>query len=94
MRRLPVIVPKSESDDEGESIQILHEEVLKKRRRMEKKEKETSAYCSLREMKKNMKIKIMKRREFTTPQGFSDDDEDEDLETDYSPRQTNYRASG
>ncbi|KGN62034.1 B3 domain-containing transcription factor VRN1 isoform X2 [Cucumis sativus] len=93
MRRLPVIVPKSESDDEGESIQILHEEVLKKRRRMEKKEKETSAYYSLREMKKNMKIKIMKRREFTTPQGFSDDDEDEDLETDYSPRQTNYRAS-
>ncbi|KAA0045847.1 B3 domain-containing transcription factor VRN1-like [Cucumis melo var. makuwa] len=97
MRRPPVLIPKSESEDEEESIHILHEAALKKRKRMEKKEKETSAYCSLRKMKKNMEIKIMKHREFTTPQVFSDEDEDEDededLETNYSPRQTNYRGS-
>ncbi|CAK9315207.1 unnamed protein product [Citrullus colocynthis] len=94
-RRPSILIPKTEKEDEQESVQILNQAVLKKRRR--EKDEEAAAYCSFREtkkmMRKNVKIKIEEHRGFTAPQGFSDEDEDEDLERNYSRRQSNYRGS-
>uniref|UniRef100_A0A1S3C6V0 TF-B3 domain-containing protein n=2 Tax=Cucumis melo TaxID=3656 RepID=A0A1S3C6V0_CUCME len=89
IRGLLDIIPKSRNEDEEESIQILNEMVLKKRR-MEKEE-ETPAYRSLRGLKKmmrkNAKVKIAKNR------GITSDEDEEDLETDNSRRQSNHRGT-
>ncbi|CAK9315201.1 unnamed protein product [Citrullus colocynthis] len=88
MHQPPVLIPKSESEDEEESVRIVNEAVLKKRRR--ENHKERAASFSLRETKKMMRKNAKmnkKHRELTS------DEDEEDLETNYSRRQSNYRES-
>lgn len=91
IRRLLDLIPKSRNEDEEESIQILNEMVLKKRR-MEKEEETPPAYRSLRGLKKmmrkNAKVKIAKNR------GITSDEDEGDLEMDNSRRQSNHRGIG